>query len=77
VRTALVFLQHHLGGWVHLARAMGLKKKTLEQAVKRKGRRPTAGFAIRAAHVARVRVESVLSGAWPSPRTKGLRKRLF
>ena len=67
VRAAVVFLFRRFGGWSPLARAMGLKRKTLWQAAMRKRRRPTAGLVLRAARVAHVRVESILGGRWPSP----------
>lgn len=74
VRRALRFLADWAWGWARLAGAMGIKKQTLEQGATRKGRRPTAGFAIRAARVAIVRVESILSGKWPGTVTpKGWR----
>lgn len=62
---ALKFLRAWIGGWTKLSRAIGIKRETLEQAANRKWRAPTAGFALRASRVAKVRIESLLSGAWP------------
>jgi len=67
VRTALAFLRGHLGSWTKLARAMGIKPATLEQGALRRTRRPTAGLALRAARVAGVPMEDILSGRWPVP----------
>jgi hypothetical protein len=66
VRRALRFLRAWIGSWTALAKAMGIKRQTLKQGVTRKRRQPTAGFALRAAKVAKVRVESILTGKWPS-----------
>ena len=65
VRAALAFLRTRLGSWVNLAAAMGIKPQTLKEGAKRRGRRPTAGLALRAARVAGVCVEMILSGVWP------------
>lgn len=65
VREALRFLRQRMGGWSRLAKAMGLKQETLEQAAKRRSRGPTAGIALRAARVAGVCAEQVLRGEWP------------
>ncbi len=62
---AVNFLRLRLGSWEALAKAMGVKKKTLAQAVKRPRRRPTAGLAINAARVAGVPVERILFGFYP------------
>ena len=67
VRAGVIFLFRRFGGWAALARAMGVKRKTLWQAARRRRRRPTAGLALRAARVAHVRVESILAGRWPTP----------
>jgi len=69
VRVALAFLRAQHGSWTALAVAMGIKPATLKEGAKRRGRRPTAGFALRAARVAGVCVEMVLSGAWPADGT--------
>ena len=66
VRRALRFLRNWMGSWKALAKAMGIKLPTLHQAATRKDRGPTAGYAIRAARVARVRVETILRGEWPT-----------
>jgi hypothetical protein len=65
VRSALAFLRVRLGSWLALAEAMGVKVQTLKQAAKRKRRGPTAGHALRAARVARVCAEMILTGSWP------------
>lgn len=69
VRAALAFLRAQHGTWLALAAAMGIKPQTLKEGAKRRGRRPTAGFALRTARVAGVCVELVLSGAWPAEGT--------
>jgi hypothetical protein len=65
VRRAIRFLRRRFGTWEALATAMGIKTETLWQGAACRTRRPTAGFALRAARVAGVRVEDVLSGWWP------------
>jgi hypothetical protein len=65
VRRALRFLRKRHGTWEALALAMGIKKWTLWQGTVRRTRRPTAGFALRAARLSGVPVEDVLRGAWP------------
>jgi len=65
VRSAIRFLKVRLGGWPKLGKAMGVKPQTLDQAVNRKRRAPNAGMAIRAARVACVPVERILSGIYP------------
>ncbi len=65
VRAALAFLRVRVGSWAKLAKVMGLKEATLEQAANRRTRRPTAGYAVRAAQIARVQVYEILSGRWP------------
>ena len=69
MRAALRFLRDRLGSWKALAKAMGIKQHTLELAAKRRGRRPSAGHALRVARVARVRVETILAGKWPTSLT--------
>ena len=69
VRAALRFLRLRMGSWIALAKAMGLKPNTLQEAAGRKTRRPTAGIALRTARVAQVRVEIILAGKWPTPLT--------
>lgn len=66
VRRALRHLRDQLGSWERLAAAMGIKEWTLWQGTVRRTRRPTAGFALRAARLAAVPVEDVLAGRWPS-----------
>jgi transcriptional regulator with XRE-family HTH domain len=62
VRAVLRALHHQYRRWDKLAKAMGVKTQTLKQAANRKRRRPTAGFALRAARLAKCPVEMVLSG---------------
>lgn len=65
VRRAIRQLQRRYGSLKVLSVEMGLKPGSLSQAMTKKGRRPTAGYAVRAARIARVSVADVLSGAWP------------
>ncbi len=68
VRKALRYLRERLGGYAPLARLMGINATTLKLALTQRKTRPTAGYALRAAKVARVPVESILAGEWPLPR---------
>ena len=65
VRVALKFLHKRFGTWAALAKAMGVKPETLQQSAFRARRAPTSGMAIRAARVAVVPIERILSGLWP------------
>lgn len=65
VRAAVAFLRIQHGGLASLAKAMGVKRKSLEQLIG-KGRHPSAGLAVRVAEIARVTVEDVLTGAFPA-----------
>lgn len=65
VRRALAQLRRRYGSYEKLAIAMGMKSYTLWQGAKRRRRRPTAGYAIRAARLAGVPVGAILVGAWP------------
>jgi hypothetical protein len=74
VGRALRFLFAYFGGWVPLAAAMGLNAYTVRAATGRARRPITSGLALRAAKVARVRVESILAGKWPTPLTRQLKR---
>lgn len=74
VRKALRLLFACFGGWVPLATAMGLNAYTVRAATGRARRPITSGLALRAAKVARVRVESILAGKWPTPLTTRLKR---
>lgn len=65
VRAALRVLRIRLGGGQPLAKALGVRLQTVERLCSAKGKPPGAGAAIRAAALAGVPVEDVLSGAWP------------
>lgn len=67
VRVAIKFLRQRFGTWAALAKAMGVKSQGLQQSVNRLGHAPNAGQAIRAARVACVPVERLLSGLYPPP----------
>jgi hypothetical protein len=62
-RAALRFLAKRLGDTSKLAKAMGAHRETVQRPVR--GGVVTAGIALRAARVAGVPLEDVLSGAWP------------
>jgi len=68
VKAALDFLRRRDGTFRALAEAMGLKKATIQYAAG-KGKRASAGVALRAARAAGVPVEDILSGVWPKPET--------
>ena len=63
VRAALRFLRARFGGWLVLARTLGVSKST--------AKRPNPGpvLAFRVARLAGVGVDAVLSGAFPAPGT--------
>jgi hypothetical protein len=63
-RKAIRYLAKKLGSYGKLAMAMRVKKPTVRFAVSRTGT-VSASVALRTARVARVPLESVLSGAWP------------
>ncbi len=65
-KAALRVLRARLGGARELAAMLSANLGTLKHALARKGR-PSAGLAVRAARLAGVPVEDVLSGAWPAP----------
>jgi hypothetical protein len=64
VKTALHFLKVRLGGPKKLAEAMKALPATVKYAASKKGT-VSAGIALRAARVAGVPLEDLLSGAWP------------
>ena len=63
VRKALRFLSKRFGSWPALAKAMSANEHTVWTSA-HKGA-VTAGIALRAARVAGVPLEEMLSGAWP------------
>jgi len=67
VRAALMFLKRKFGTWEKLGKAMGMHAATVHQNSYRLRRPPNSGVAIRAARVACVPVERILSGLWPPP----------
>ena len=67
MKRALRVLARRVGGQRQLAAAMGIGYEVLHWSVQRRGH-PTAGVALRAARLALVHVEDVLSGAWPGKR---------
>ena len=62
-RAALRFLRVRLGGGPKLATLLRVNEPVLRLACS--SRQPSAAMAIRAARIAGVPVENVLSGAWP------------
>jgi hypothetical protein len=66
VRRALGFLRSKLGSGTKLAKALNVHPTMLEKMIPLTGRsKPQAGLALRAARLAGVPVEDLLSGAWP------------
>jgi hypothetical protein len=63
-RVALRFLAKRFGDTAKLAKAMGAHRETVQRPM-RMASHVTAGIALRAARVAGVPLEDVLSGAWP------------
>lgn len=68
VKKALTALRIRMGGWDELAKAIGATRDAVTKNGNKRGR-PTAGMALRAARVAKVSVEEILSGSWPKPGT--------
>lgn len=68
VLAALKVLRRRFRSWQGLANVMRMPLKTLERIVSGKNRRVPAALAIRAAKVAGVPVDDVLSGAFPGAR---------
>jgi DNA-binding phage protein len=66
VKAALRVLRTRLGGTAKLAEALTMNAGTLSWMLSRTGK-PSAGTALRAARLAGVSVEELLSGAWPRP----------
>jgi hypothetical protein len=66
VKRALRVLCTRHGGWATLAQAMGTNAGNLQVSIVR-NRKPSVAVALRAARVAGVPLEEVLSGAWPKP----------
>ena len=64
VKVALRVLRVRFGGQAALAKALQANPKTVGAAVTARGR-PSAGLALRAARLAGVPLEDLLSGAWP------------
>src|SRR5579864_9186687 len=65
VRAALRFLAKRFGDYAKLARAMKTPRETVQRPALR-GATVTAGIALRASRVAKVPMEDILAGAWPS-----------
>jgi hypothetical protein len=66
VRRAVKVLRTRLGSATALAEAMGVTSGVIQRACSSRGK-VTAGLAIRAARVAGVPVDDVLTGAFPAP----------
>ncbi len=66
-RAAIRFLTVRLGGAAKLARALRSNLASVSRATG-KGGKPSAGLALRAARLAGVPLEDVLSGQWPGDR---------
>jgi hypothetical protein len=64
VKRALRVLKIRYGTWPKVAEAMKVKPSALADVVNTKGK-PSVGVALRAARLAGVPLEDVLSGAWP------------
>ena len=64
VKRAIKVLRQRHDSYEALAPLMGVTRKALSHTVTR-GRKPGVGLALRAARVAGVPLEEILSGAWP------------
>jgi hypothetical protein len=64
-KAALRVLRSRYGTAPKLAEALSANEKTLAEALAKRGK-PSAGLALRAARLAGVPLEDVLSGAWPA-----------
>lgn len=67
VRAALRFLHRRCGGWEALAKALQVNRLTLAHAGN--GSPPSANLAVRAARLAGVSVDDVLTVRYPAPGT--------
>ncbi len=67
VRRALIVLHAQHGEWTDLALVMNVHAENLLRLATSEKHHPTAGLALRAARIAGVPVEDVLSGEWPKP----------
>lgn len=67
VKVSLAFLRRRFGTWSSLAAAMGTNVYTVKCAAYRGG--VSAGIALMAARAAKVPLEDILSGRWPTPGT--------
>lgn len=65
VRTALLFLRTRCGGWEALAKVLSRERTQLRHVAH--GRTVSASLAVRIARLARVGVDDVLTGKYPSP----------
>ena len=63
-KRALRLLRLRYGTMAKLAEALSANPETVREAASKRGR-PSAGLALRAARLAGVPLEDVLSGAWP------------
>ena len=63
-KRAIRVLRTRLGGNVPLAETLGVNAKTLALSLT-KNRKPSVGLVLRAARLASVHLEDILSGAWP------------
>ena len=64
VKRALRVLRERVGGYQQLAAALGANRRTVQAALETRTKL-SVGLALRAARLAGVRLEEVLSGAWP------------
>jgi hypothetical protein len=65
-KAALRQLYRRFGSWTALAEAMQAKTSVVKNAVSKR-RHVSAGITLRAARVAGVPLEDILTGAWPKP----------
>ena len=65
LRCGIRELQKRFGSLKALADAMGLPYQSVRHAVV-KSRHPSVGFALRAARAARISVEELIGGQWPT-----------
>ena len=67
VRTALQYLRARCGGWLNLAKGLGVDLAAPSEMAR--GRTVTARTAIRVARMAGVGVDDLLAGGYPPPGT--------